>query len=258
MSPSPSSSYPPSTSLNASTRRPGSSSSSSGPREAAPNTRRSQSHQHHRSASSNANTLVNSDGHATHDSAPRASGGLPPPPSSYTYTFAGTNGPAAAAVSKLIKGELLLINIGSTSTGGRVLSVKADLAKIQLTSPACTEVGEKVALSRRIEKHWRLEEEADDPNKPELTRAERKALKEKQADEKKAAAAAAEGNSEDDDLINPNHVTSKTQEAKTDLARLAKIRADREEAQAKRKAEAEAKAAEIEARKQAQLSKRRV
>ncbi|KAF5326518.1 hypothetical protein D9611_001053 [Ephemerocybe angulata] len=59
-------------------------------------------------------------------------------------------------VSKLIKGELLLINIGSTSTGGRVLSVKADLAKIQLTSPACTEVGEKVALSRRIEKHWRL------------------------------------------------------------------------------------------------------
>ena len=59
-------------------------------------------------------------------------------------------------VSKLTKNELLLINIGSTSTGGRVLSVKADLAKIQLTSPACTEVGEKVALSRRIEKHWRL------------------------------------------------------------------------------------------------------
>lgn len=59
-------------------------------------------------------------------------------------------------VSKLVKGELLLINIGSTSTGGRVLSVKADLAKIQLTTPACTEIGEKVALSRRIEKHWRL------------------------------------------------------------------------------------------------------
>ncbi|KAG6818722.1 hypothetical protein H0H93_002491 [Arthromyces matolae] len=59
-------------------------------------------------------------------------------------------------VTKLVKNELLLINIGSTSTGGRVLSVKADLAKIQLTSPACTEVGEKVALSRRIEKHWRL------------------------------------------------------------------------------------------------------
>ena len=59
-------------------------------------------------------------------------------------------------VAKLSKNELLLINIGSTSTGGRVVNVKADLAKIQLTSPACTEVGEKVALSRRIEKHWRL------------------------------------------------------------------------------------------------------
>ncbi|EJD05072.1 translation initiation factor eIF2 gamma subunit [Fomitiporia mediterranea MF3/22] len=59
-------------------------------------------------------------------------------------------------VTKLVKNELLLINIGSTSTGGRVVSVKADLAKIQLTAPACTEVGEKVALSRRIEKHWRL------------------------------------------------------------------------------------------------------
>jgi len=59
-------------------------------------------------------------------------------------------------VRKLDKNELLLINIGSTSTGGRVLSVKADLAKIQLTQPACTEIGEKVALSRRIDKHWRL------------------------------------------------------------------------------------------------------
>jgi len=59
-------------------------------------------------------------------------------------------------VRKLDTGELLLINIGSTSTGGRVLSVKADLAKIQLTQPACTEIGEKVALSRRIDKHWRL------------------------------------------------------------------------------------------------------
>ncbi|KAG2084693.1 uncharacterized protein F5147DRAFT_796853 [Suillus discolor] len=51
-------------------------------------------------------------------------------------------------VSKLAKNELLLINIGSMSTGGRVLGVKGDLAKIQLTSPACTEVAEK--------KHWQL------------------------------------------------------------------------------------------------------
>jgi translation initiation factor 2 subunit 3 len=59
-------------------------------------------------------------------------------------------------VEKLTKGELLLVNIGSTSCGGKVISAKADLAKLQLTQPACTEVGEKVALSRRIDKHWRL------------------------------------------------------------------------------------------------------
>ena len=46
--------------------------------------------------------------------------------------------------------------IGSTSTGGRVLTVKGDLANIQLTSAVCTEVRETVALSRRIEKHWRF------------------------------------------------------------------------------------------------------
>ncbi|KAB0373289.1 hypothetical protein FD755_014948, partial [Muntiacus reevesi] len=32
----------------------------------------------------------------------------------------------------------------------------ADLGKIVLTNPVCTEVGEKIALSRRVEKHWRL------------------------------------------------------------------------------------------------------
>jgi len=61
-----------------------------------------------------------------------------------------------AKVQKLSKNEVLMVNIGSTSTGGRVISVKADLAKIQLSSPACTEVNEKIALSRRIDKHWRL------------------------------------------------------------------------------------------------------
>jgi sRNA-binding protein len=58
-------------------------------------------------------------------------------------------------VSKLTKGEILMVNIGSTSTGGKVLAVKADLAKIQLTQPVCTKEDEKIALSRRVEKHWR-------------------------------------------------------------------------------------------------------
>ena len=58
-------------------------------------------------------------------------------------------------VQKLTKNEVLMVNIGSLSTGGRVSAVKADLAKIALTQPVCTEVGEKIALSRRVEKHWR-------------------------------------------------------------------------------------------------------
>jgi len=49
-----------------------------------------------------------------------------------------------------------MVNIGSTATGAKVVAVKADAARLSLTSPACTEIGEKVALSRRIEKHWRL------------------------------------------------------------------------------------------------------
>ncbi|KIJ57770.1 hypothetical protein HYDPIDRAFT_190985 [Hydnomerulius pinastri MD-312] len=54
------------------------------------------------------------------------------------------------------------------------------------------------------------------------------------------------------------HVAGKTEEAKSDLARLQKIRAEREAAQAKRKAEAEAKTAELEAKKKAAASGKRV
>ena len=59
-------------------------------------------------------------------------------------------------VEKMAKGEIIMVNIGSMSTGGRVVAVKADIAKLALTVPVCTEIGEKVALSRRVDKHWRL------------------------------------------------------------------------------------------------------
>jgi hypothetical protein len=41
----------------------------------------------------------------------------------------------AGKVQKLAKAEVLMLNIGSMSTGARVLAVKADMAKLQLTSP---------------------------------------------------------------------------------------------------------------------------
>lgn len=62
----------------------------------------------------------------------------------------------AGKIKKLTKGEVLMVNIGSTSTGARILQVKGDLAKVVLTSPVCSKEGEKLALSRRVDKHWRL------------------------------------------------------------------------------------------------------
>jgi len=59
-------------------------------------------------------------------------------------------------IKKLAKAEILMVNIGSTSTGARVLALKNDLAKLVLTAPVCTKEGEKLALSRRVDKHWRL------------------------------------------------------------------------------------------------------
>lgn len=62
----------------------------------------------------------------------------------------------AGKIKKLARGEILMVNIGSTSTGARILQVKGDLAKVVLTSPVCSSEGEKLALSRRVDKHWRL------------------------------------------------------------------------------------------------------
>lgn len=66
-----------------------------------------------------------------------------------------------AKIEKLNKNDLLLVNIGSTATGGKVINMKKvsekdDIAKILLMSPVCTTEGEKIALSRRVEQHWRL------------------------------------------------------------------------------------------------------
>lgn len=51
-----------------------------------------------------------------------------------------------------------MVNVGSTSTPGRILSAvaKHSLVKIAMFTPVCTDIGEKVALSRKIGKNWRL------------------------------------------------------------------------------------------------------
>lgn len=60
-------------------------------------------------------------------------------------------------VKKITKGEVLMVNVGSTSTGGSVDSVEEQKIKISLVgNPVCAQVGEKVTISRRIENKWRL------------------------------------------------------------------------------------------------------
>ncbi len=72
------------------------------------------------------------------------------------------DGGKQAKVQKLQAKEILMVNIGSTATGGKVLALREDTArredyaKILLTQPVCTLEGEKIALSRRVDKHWRL------------------------------------------------------------------------------------------------------
>ena len=41
-------------------------------------------------------------------------------------------------MQKLVKGEILMVNIGSTSTGSRIQAVRADLAKVALTVSSST------------------------------------------------------------------------------------------------------------------------
>ncbi|GJU21076.1 eukaryotic translation initiation factor 2 subunit gamma-like protein [Tanacetum coccineum] len=63
-----------------------------------------------------------------------------------------------ARVPQLTKQEVLMLNIGSMAAGARVLAVnrRTATATLQLMNPVCTSIGEKIALSRRHDKHWRL------------------------------------------------------------------------------------------------------
>lgn len=59
-------------------------------------------------------------------------------------------------IRKLERKESLMVNVGSKSTTGRVGKVRGDIATLTLTLPVCAEPGDKIALSRQVDKHWRL------------------------------------------------------------------------------------------------------
>ncbi|KAL4460424.1 hypothetical protein ABPG74_000175 [Tetrahymena malaccensis] len=59
-------------------------------------------------------------------------------------------------IAKITANETLKFNVGSTETPGRVVQVQDNVMTVELNSPLCTQIGEKVAFSRRIEKKFRL------------------------------------------------------------------------------------------------------
>ncbi|XP_059282887.1 eukaryotic translation initiation factor 2 subunit gamma-like [Lycium ferocissimum] len=59
-------------------------------------------------------------------------------------------------VSKLVKGEVLMLNILSMATGAKVITVRKNCVTLQLIAPVCTGLDEKVVISRRVGAHWRL------------------------------------------------------------------------------------------------------
>ena len=61
-----------------------------------------------------------------------------------------------AEIKDVKEGETLLINIGSTTCGGTLVSKKKNFTRILLMKPVCTNINGKIALSRRLGREWRL------------------------------------------------------------------------------------------------------
>jgi len=59
-------------------------------------------------------------------------------------------------VDPIIKGERLLLDVGTTITMGTVESSKTDSATFNLSRPICAEEGARAAISRKIANRWRL------------------------------------------------------------------------------------------------------
>lgn len=59
-------------------------------------------------------------------------------------------------VAILKEKEQILLNIGSTTTVSSVVNIKDNVARFALTRPACSDIGERIAISRKIDNHWRL------------------------------------------------------------------------------------------------------
>ena len=68
----------------------------------------------------------------------------------------GKGNQVAQKVSGLKQDEMLMVNVGSQSLSGKVVSVKKESIRIEFIKPCCANVGDKIALSRRVENNFRL------------------------------------------------------------------------------------------------------
>lgn len=61
-------------------------------------------------------------------------------------------------VSKLKADEMIMLNIGSSSVGAKTLTAdsESNMMSVLLTKPICCTIGDKVSISRKIEKRFRL------------------------------------------------------------------------------------------------------
>lgn len=59
-------------------------------------------------------------------------------------------------VGNIVKGERLLLDVGTTITVGNVVSTKKGAVTLELARPVCAENGARAAISRKIASRWRL------------------------------------------------------------------------------------------------------
>ncbi|KAF9761473.1 Eukaryotic translation initiation factor 2 subunit gamma [Nosema granulosis] len=52
--------------------------------------------------------------------------------------------------------EHVLLNIGSTTTGSVIKCIEDDKVVFELIKPVCCDIGERIAISKKINNHWRL------------------------------------------------------------------------------------------------------
>lgn len=64
--------------------------------------------------------------------------------------------PDMAKVERMKPNEPLVLNVGTSVTSGLVSSIKNEMLEVPLKRPVCADVGDRVAVSRRIADKWRL------------------------------------------------------------------------------------------------------